>query len=561
MPYIFREFCAVYSSDSSLYSYLATTCYRHLRRDLVIPLFLFLVGGYTRKIIGNQAAPRLVRYIGRRALATYLPIRQVYVAITYFVVVCSTARADPPRLLQLTIPGTNVEMRFCYCPPPDAPVTTGRPGTPNAVLFTPVSPAGFYISEAEISLKQLKAVLGEEAVKRIYRRANMIHFDAFKDNNLDYPAMFVAFREAVQFCIELEKMQRAEPYSVAEYRFRLPSHFEWQYACRAGDPKSFPHFSGWPDWESVRNKVVSLPNGGDEKLEKLCEDVWKDQKLQGNFSGTQDDVIVILEKTHPQVASNTTQEDTRSDKPLVILTAFLEEGIGLSRALYSNAQPGILEPSYKDARATGKPNAWGIHHMHTNVSEWAIISKSSDDIVSDWEVLMSAVSRRTINDTRYVELEVAKLGANIGVSKDWWRYTIWHVEKVGKNNWDVLPELSEERLDEIAADEQVGFRVIVERAISPAWLAAVRRAALQEPSPSPITLSERFEKLIQEINDLAKKDDIPKMLPKVDYYLAVAYARAGEKDKCRNTFDRVREELSVDDPFFEYLPLAMVAEE
>jgi len=74
----------------------------------------------------------------------------------------------------------------------------------------------FHLGRIEVTQEQWKAVMGTTPWKR----------KPFVKEGDDYPASYVSWNDAVNFCRKLSKKEGVE--------YRLPTEAEWEYACRAG---------------------------------------------------------------------------------------------------------------------------------------------------------------------------------------------------------------------------------------------------------------------------------------------------------------------------------------
>jgi len=87
----------------------------------------------------------------------------------------------------------------------------------------------FYLGVNEITQGQWQEVMNSEPWKG----------KTFVEEGSDYPATHVDWNEAVKFCAELTKMERAAGRIGDSQQYRLPTEAEWEYACRAGSTTCF----------------------------------------------------------------------------------------------------------------------------------------------------------------------------------------------------------------------------------------------------------------------------------------------------------------------------------
>ena len=80
----------------------------------------------------------------------------------------------------------------------------------------------FYMSATEVTQRQWKTLMGTEPWQ-----GDLL----FVKEGSDYPAMFVSWSDAVEFCEKLSQREGLE--------YRLPTEAEWEYACRAGTSTAY----------------------------------------------------------------------------------------------------------------------------------------------------------------------------------------------------------------------------------------------------------------------------------------------------------------------------------
>ena len=68
-------------------------------------------------------------------------------------------------------------------------------------------------------------------------------FDQVKEGDR-YPASYVSWEDATEFCRRLADRERAAGLLLAGESYRLPTEAEWEYACRAGSGTRY-HFGDW----------------------------------------------------------------------------------------------------------------------------------------------------------------------------------------------------------------------------------------------------------------------------------------------------------------------------
>jgi eukaryotic-like serine/threonine-protein kinase len=149
----------------------------------------------------------------------------------------------------------------------------------------------FFMSKYEITQAQWKAVMGENP-------------SVFKDCGERCPVENISWSDAKEFIKKLNNLQK-------DYKYRLPTEAEWEFACRAGSqtPFSFPgnklkinkaNFDG-------RDKVSEAKTGGGEgktvEVGKYEPNSWGLYDMHGNLWEWCEDVY---NPTYEGLASNGT---------------------------------------------------------------------------------------------------------------------------------------------------------------------------------------------------------------------------------------------------------------
>ena len=108
----------------------------------------------------------------------------------------------------------------------------------------------FYLQSTEVTQKQWKAVVGTKPWKEQH----------FVKEGDDYPAMYVSWDDATEFCKKLSVRDGVS--------YRLPTEAEWEYACRGGTRSSYSfgddvsslNDHGWYDGnaDNVRERYAHL---------------------------------------------------------------------------------------------------------------------------------------------------------------------------------------------------------------------------------------------------------------------------------------------------------------
>ena len=192
-----------------------------------------------------------------------------------------------------------------------------RQASEAQVAVTLTQPFG--LGKTEVTRGQWKNVMGSEPVTQAIKlyRAEHGAYPRLSKSYDDLPATDVSFFEAVEFCDTLTEVERKAGKLKADEEYRLPTEAEWEYACRAGTETAFSF--------------------GDES--KLNAHAWWGGLDLG-------DSLKGKKKTADE-----------SLAPMSIKT--LRAGPGNAARERSTYKVG-----------SKKPNPWGLHDMHGNVSEW-----------------------------------------------------------------------------------------------------------------------------------------------------------------------------------------------
>ena len=375
------------------------------------------------------------------------------------------AQPQPGDLLEVrvTTPSGPVAVRFRYCPPGEAmrgrpqelPKPTGNPlldRVKRKALLSELK--GFYIGETEVSQQQFERLLGKETLERVFQ--GMVAGETGGRGD-DFPIRGVSVIDAAAFCDSLSNLDADKVggrSSLEARRFRLPTHDEWQYACRAvGDvdqTSRYPHFNAWPELKDVSKDVVAD-----------CQDVWKGRLNEsGPFVGSQDQVVRVIEA----------HDNPR--RGVEILSEFLRAALGTERS-YATAetQPRLV--------ASGKKNGWNILNMHGNVFEWTIAERTPEKVEEVWRLLAAGDAPALSGDTSKSFFLAGgsynhSLDQNVS---DWITFSIWGGQPMREGAAEAY-SFSELESQNIVQDTPPGFRVLLERVLAQDWLLVIREATL-----------------------------------------------------------------------------------
>jgi len=457
------------------------------------------------------------------------------------------AEPQPGELLELKVdtPNGPLVMRFRYCP--SGQLLRGKPQalpTGNGLadklkrqaLLAEVK--GFYVGETEVSQEQVKLALGEQAVERAFAR--MVLTEAAGGRGSEFPIRGVTPIEAAAFCKALHDLGRENPSEGSQIearKFRLPTHDEWQYACRAirdaGQTSLKPHFNVWPQLEDVPEDVIAD-----------CNDVWE-KKIGENapFDGSQVQVLRIIEAHDNPV------------RGVEILTAFLRLALGTKRNYASpETQPQPV--------GSGTKNAWNVFNMHGNVFEWTIAERNAGRVAVIWDSLASGDVAALSKDSS-MAFFLAGGGYNHSLDRnvtDWRVFSTWG-EQPMKDETAASYSIAELEEQNVVQDTSPGFRVLLDRVLAKDWLYVIRKSSvLHGGDDAPASIQQRLDDHRRVIRELASGDELAAAEAKIDFYEALAKYRQGKVSESAKLIDTSSPSLTTDDPFFSYVKDLLAAD-
>lgn len=386
---------------------------------------------------------------------------------------CGGGRVDgeepaPGELREITFVGVEGEqcvIAFRWCP--SGAMKAGDPDDPEGMPAGQVD--GFWLSETEVSQQDYRIIAGERAMEivkgyvldsvskpvaakpseelndveriQLEARANLANKD-FSDSVL--PVYGVPPGDADAFCLKLSeaydrfKSSSGRRAGFSTLMFRLPTHYEWQHACRSESKKK--HFVEWPD-DPENTPVDSFKNYRGYLEKKNPELYKKHRQFFASFDGSETAMVKLLDDPK-------TQGDIK-------IRNYLQD-------LVQKLLP--VEESVR--RVTDeKPNAWNIRGLLGNVSEWVVVvEKTTGDqanVPSPGDFTKGSVS------ASYAGGYNRPSGG-----MPWKSLSIWHWQA---NTYTARDQKTNDRL----FGQQTGIRVAMVDAVAETWFADLRQIAQQ----------------------------------------------------------------------------------
>lgn len=414
-------------------------------------------------------------------------------------------------------------IRFRYCPPGKivpgrpAPAKDGASSASNkakpselSLFGGAVSMRGFYMSETEVTIDQFHRIAGQDrfaALKKRNEAANKGSPDLLQRmlEGGEYPVFLVSLDDAVAFCRQLDASERASSAStgssIERRRFRIPSHAEWQYACRAaasdGEIQKYPHFNRWVDSDALNKQDRAR-----------CLEEWQAMgRQEADFNGSQFQVAEILDQA---------RSDT-NPKPLQVLSAFLKASLKFDRD-FSQNRPGILAKVGLSA-----PNAWQIVDLHENLCEWTLAIGDDAGVQKFWKALTLSDGIRSEEAKRPALFFAGGSFEAImtGKASGWQRFTIWGGFPLEEKSGTPRPfSVDDEKKEDYSAEHNPGLRVLMERALADDWLLAIRRDTVLSPSAAKKN-SKLLDRNRNTVMEIVAASEQPQVLAVLDYYAAL----------------------------------------
>ncbi|MDR0703922.1 MAG: SUMF1/EgtB/PvdO family nonheme iron enzyme [Planctomycetaceae bacterium] len=395
----------------------------------------------------------------------------------------------------MTIKVNSADIHFRYCP--SGKTFDGRFDDKAA----PIPIKGFYIQETEMSIGEFKILTNSDKVNEIKNRLAGIADKEYFDK-MSFPIRGIIIEDTetcIQKLFETDILAHDSVVNIEKRQYRLPTKIEWQYACRATktseEAKNTPHFGNglWSNY----NK---LPEG----IRRDCEDIWKEMKESDNFTGSQTQIVKVIEYC--------CQKKEKKKECEKILQAFFKTGFLNKRQKIDNVD------RVRDVSSEPE-NKWHIKGMHGNVTEWA----------------------QTDNEKIYY-LYGGAYNVNITVDLKepsqslWQRFTIWGGQKMDFEEYSPV---------DIANDEVPGFRLVLSRKPSAYWLLICRRSIIINKDSKKQQENETI------LRDITTEKEYKEKSHKIEIYKIIQKFHDQQLNE-KQFLTKLREQLPSDD-YFNYL--------
>ncbi len=191
---------------------------------------------------------------------------------------------DETRLLpgtRRTIAVNDVSFSFRWCP--SGEFLMGSPEDKRTHYGTAFVPQhnvrisrGFWLLESETTQAQYEMVTGQNP--SFWKPLNLSSAGAIeREHTINNPVEQVSWFDASSYCQELTKL-------AAQYRFRLPTEAEWEYACRAGRPECRYGEINDIAWVFENTEVYTDGSIGHRKVGSKAPNAWGLHDMLGNVS-------------------------------------------------------------------------------------------------------------------------------------------------------------------------------------------------------------------------------------------------------------------------------------
>jgi formylglycine-generating enzyme required for sulfatase activity len=406
----------------------------------------------------------------------------------------------------------SLKLRFRFCPKGQV-----RPGDPRKGA-RPQGVTGFYLAETEVTFGQFRALLGDEAVRALVDRASRLKMPAGTVEELekvaqgkggdDEPVFCAGLEDVLAFCARAnERLREARRKArgldaMEEQVVRLPTWYEWQYACRAAPDlaaaAAVPHFPR-PAGNRPLPAFKDLGNANQAR----CVEVWQKVKgLKPEDEAKTREGWEGLDDTGLQGRLVEIDQARLDNADREKLTEVLKEYFHKAYHWPPPAGTGVVLDRYPTSDATRSANAWQLRGMLDNVTEWVLWQDEKTDPLETWGKLTTAGVAAAAKEPR---LFLAGGSYTSGYDQEGGlsRRTVWGGPTVQAGS---PAGLAYDREDYLLGFRP-GFRVVLVRRLAPDWVLA--RKAWYDGGRFTRDAAKQLEKARKKIEELAGDDPRP----------------------------------------------------